>query len=210
VTPKPGSQAPSHSTTFGTDQNHLSEGGLWTNGLVVGLDWQNMKAVGGAAVGASISTGYDDCVACLSGYPTNQFIEGVVYKAPGYSPPGGHEIQLLLRATLSANLCRTYECLVDVVNGTFQIVRWRGPYSDFDFSIPITFHNGGPVAAVNGDLFRFQCVSSAFEVYQNTVKVMSFTDSGHSAGSPGIAAYWLNAGNNGDSAGWANIVTGSL
>jgi hypothetical protein len=199
-----------YSSGFTTAENPLSDGGLWRNGLVHGLDWNNMKTVGGNAVGAALADGpsYDDPIACLTGFPSDQFIEGVFYKAAGYSPPGGHEAELHLRCTITANSITSYEFLVDGVNNTFQLVRWDGTIGNLYFSLSVTDHNGGFSAPADGDVFRFSVVGSNFSVYQNGTLRATFTDSTYTNGSPGIAAFWLNAGNTGDNLGWKSIVAG--
>src|SRR5580765_9043508 len=63
----------SYSTDFLGVENPISENGVWTNGGVVGLMWQDVRKQNGFAVGSGPSAGYDDCIAHLSGFPANHF-----------------------------------------------------------------------------------------------------------------------------------------
>jgi hypothetical protein len=52
----------SYSTTFLGVENPISENGVWTNGGVVGLKWQDVRKENGFAFGSGPSAGYDDCM----------------------------------------------------------------------------------------------------------------------------------------------------
>lgn len=199
-------------TSFAANENPLSEGGEWRNGQVAGLDWNNMKSVNGAAVGAHIADGpsYDDPIACLTRtFPRGQYIKGIVFVDAGYAPPGSHECELHLLCTITSNSIQSYEFLIDPISETFQIMRWNGTIGDLT-PLTVTDHNGGPVPAVDGDEFEFRCDQSGnFSVFQNGVLVWTFTDTTFTSGTPAIAAFWTNAGNDGDRLGWKSIEAGA-
>lgn len=194
---------------FATDENPL--GAPWVHGGVTGLDWGNMKALGGNAVGANFSpTGYDDPVACIPSISGDQFVEGVVYIAGGYAPVDNHEIELHLRCTIAANSIITYEVLFNIGTSAFQIVRWLGTIGSFDFTITGTAQNGGMVAPVDGTVIRFQVVGNLFSIFQDGVLKYTFTSSAHTAGGPGIAAFVRPGDTVLANYGWKSITAGSL
>ena len=120
-----------YSTNFGAIENPISEGGRWVNGKAVGLDWNNVQSVPGAAYAAAYVTGYDDPIAVLNTtFAANQFAEGTVRRATGYSPGVSHEIELLLRFRIAAHSARGYEILWGVT-GELNIVRWNGPLGNY-------------------------------------------------------------------------------
>jgi hypothetical protein len=198
---------------FSTDENPLAG---WRHGQTHGLDWNNVQALGGVACGAHIADGpsYDDPIATPDlVFPRKQFVEGEVYIAPGYAPGAGHELELHLHTTITNNgtvgSITSYEFLHDVINDTFQAVRWDGPIGTFDFGISITVFNGGPTAAVDGTVFRFQDDGAGnFSVYQDGVLKWTFTDTTHQGGAPGIAFFWTNAACVAGSVGWKWIRMG--
>jgi len=124
-------EARTYSTAFPLTESPVSEGGLWTNGGVVGLDWQNVQTDRGLAFGVGPSITYNDCIACLSGLrSTRHSVWATVYRRPRYRPPGTQEVELLVGFTISGHVASGYE-----INFGYgidaQAVRWNGPLSDF-------------------------------------------------------------------------------
>lgn len=196
---------------FSATENPLSDSSAWRQGETHGLDWHNVKTVNGKAVGAHIADGpsYDDSIACLTGFPRGQYIQGVLFFDAGYSPPGGHEAELHLHCTINANSITSYELLLDPTLDGTQIVRWDGAVGNLYFSLTVTDHNGGPATLADGQVWRFEDDGAGnFSVYQDGVLRHSFTDTTHQGGSPGIAMFWINAGNDGDRVGWRHIEAG--
>jgi hypothetical protein len=204
------SAAPSenaNSTTFSASENPLSEGGRWINGRATGLDWNNVQSGSGHAYATAINGGYDDSIAVLAtAFPPNQWAEGIVYRAAGYSPGTNHEVELLLRFRITAHSARGYEVLWGQ-DGEINIVRWNGPlgnYTPLGQSVGV---NIGP--AVNGDVLRAEIVGTQIKVYRNGSLVLSATDSTWSDGQPGIG-FWLRSGATPSSYGWDAFSAGGM
>lgn len=180
------------STTFSLTENPINESGGWRGGLTHGTDWQNMQTGSGNAYGVGASpTGYDDNVACRTGaFTRSQFVEGVIWRASGYSPSIVHEIELMLHCTIAANNITAYELLMNSA-GNFALARWDGTVGNVFFGISPTNQNGGPVGIVNGDVIRFSDDGAGnFTMKQNGVVVWTFSDATWQAGSPGMASFW--------------------
>lgn len=210
VVPKPAGSVLPMSFDFAANENPLSS--PWIQGGTIGLDWHDMASTGGNAYSTTISSGFDDCIACLpaASFPRRQYIEGVIWKNPGGSYPGGHEAELHLHTTIAAHSVTSYELLIDVVAGTFQATRWDGAVGNVFTGISTTPQNGGPVAAVNGDTFRLRDDGAGnFSLLQNGTVVLIWSDTTYTGGAPGIAAFWLNAGNTASNVGWQSIVAGT-
>lgn len=151
----------SYSTTFPGTENPISEGGVWTNGGSVGLDWTDVRTGGGFAYGTQTGTGgsFDDSIACLSGFRANHTVTIVVRKSGSELPV--QEVEALLRSTIVAHSATQYECLIGVDGGYTQLVRWNGPNgvegTGFDYIIKtgptVTVNDGSViVATISGSL----------------------------------------------------------
>jgi len=175
-----------YATNFDGSENPISEGGAWTNGGEVGLDWQNIVKDQGIGFGSGTSAGYDDCLAHLSGFAPNHYAEATVHAASGYSAPSSHEVELLLRFRITAHSARGYEVL-NGWNGAYsQIVRWNGPLDDFTY---LSTTGPGYGVLVEGDVIRATVVGSTITVYKNGAEVMQASDSTWSDGDPGIGMF---------------------
>lgn len=171
----------SYSTTFSTKENPLSQGGMWVNGKANGLKWNNVQSNGAGAFAAGFPTSghYDDSIAHLAGtFNSNQFAQGTVSRAAGYST--GHEIELLVRFSITANSAKGYEVYWST-NGGIYIVRWNGPLDSFS---PLAVADG--YYAVDGDTMRVEAVGTTITVFVNGRAILSTTDSSYSNGSPGM------------------------
>jgi hypothetical protein len=177
----------SYSTAFPATENPISEGGLWTNGGSVGSDWQDPRTTPGKAFGSNTSTGYNDCVGVLAGYPANHSAEIVVYQDPTYTAPDSHEIELLLRFKISANVARGYEITLGNAGTTIQVFAWHGPLSDV---FPELSGSGsGPGGLVTGDIVKAQMVGNVITVYKNGSLIYTVTDSQYGDGGPGMGFF---------------------
>jgi hypothetical protein len=175
-----------YSTNFDGTEKPISEGGVWTNGGQIGLDWQNVEKDQGIAFGSGFSDGYNDCLAHLSGFAPNHYAEATLHVASGYTPPSSHEIELLLRFEITAHSARGYE-INNGWNGAYsQIVRWNGPLDDFTY---LDTTGPGFGALVEGDVIRATAIGSTITVYKNGNEVLSATDSTWSDGNPGMAMF---------------------
>src|SRR3954469_6801107 len=78
---------PAYSTSFPLTENPISEGGAWTTGGRVGLDWQDIRTDRGVAFGVGPSDGYNDCIAYLSALRSiRHSVQATVRKRPRYRP----------------------------------------------------------------------------------------------------------------------------
>lgn len=210
----PGSGGGGTAQTFDFASDATPIGAPWVQGLDTGLLWGNMNAVSGNAVGGNFSpVSYDDPIACIPTITGNQYVEGVVYIAPGYAPVNNHEIELHLRCTIAALSIFTYEVLFNIGTASFQLVRWLGTMGSFDFTPDAgtgTTYNGGMVAPVDGMSIRFQVVNNLFSILQNGVLKYTFTSSAHTAGGPGMAAFIRPGDTTLANFGWKQITVGAL
>lgn len=207
--------ADSYSTNFPAAENPLSEGGKWICGKATGLDWNNPQSASGR-VYASVRSGatgsrYDDSIAHLSSsfaaFQANQYAQGTVYRAPGYSPAGSkHEVELLLRFQITAHNARGYEILWGH-DGDFTIVRWNGPLGDYT---DLGVHGPGPGVAVDGDVLRAEITGNIIMVYKNGLLVgTSPPNSTWKDGQPGLG-FWPVDSSTPASYGWKHFEAGSL
>jgi hypothetical protein len=211
----PPAASSAYSTDFPLTENPLSEGGVWVDGKVIGLDWNNPQSISGRAC-ASVRSGlsgnrYDDNIAHLNSASVainaNQYAQGTVYRASGYSPSGSkHEIELLLRFQITSHNARGYEVLWGH-EGSFAIVRWNGPlgdYTDLGFSGP------GPGVAVDGDVLRAEISGSVIKVYKNGALVGTGpSNSTWSDGQPGLG-FWPVDSSTPEDYGWRRYEAGNL
>ena len=174
-----------YSTNFPGVENPISEGGVWTNGGSVGIDWQNVRTTTGLAFASTTASGYDDCLAHLSGFQANHSAQARVHRLAGYVPPSTHEVELLLRFQISARSARGYEVNVWFGSG-LQIVRWNGPLSSFTM---LNTTGPGTTNVTEGDVIRATIIGNVIYVYQNGALVASASDSTWADGNPGIGFF---------------------
>ena len=204
----PSASPGSYVTNFGATENPLSEGGMWINGKAVGLSWNNVQSVPGKAFAATFTgnpTRYSDPIAVLNTtFAANQYAQGTVFRAPNYSPPDQHEVELLLRFRITANSARGYEVLWGITGG-LAIVRWNGPVGNYS---ELLATNIG--AAVDGDVLRAEIVGGVVRVYKNgTLVATGPSNSTWTDGQPGIG-FWPLAGTTLGSYGWRSFRAGNL
>lgn len=122
-------------------QNPLSDGGIWWSNsagrgaqpamgtqtdmrVALSADASVMIAQGAAA--ATVS--YEDSVAWVPGYPSNQRATATLYKESGYLPDNSHEVQLYLGAVCyGSDNKRAVECLIDVDGATYIVLHDGAP-----------------------------------------------------------------------------------
>jgi hypothetical protein len=193
------------STSFPDTENPISQSGLWINGGTDGGSWNDVRTTPGLAFAAAIvSTTDDDLAVLTTAFGLNQYIEGTVHRAGGYSPPDSHEIELLVRFVISSGVARGCE-----INwghaGNAQIVKWNGDLGDFDTPVDL----GGIGAPADGDRLRVEAIGDEITVYKNDVSVGSTTMAGLADGQPGIG-FFPRTGATLSSLGWSSIVAGEL
>ena len=202
----------SYSTNFSLTENPISEGGKWTNGKAVGLDWNDVKTVPGKAYASMLSglagSRYNDSIAHLSTsfatYTPNQYAQGTVFRVAGYS--SSHEVELLLHFKITAHGARGYEVLWGAT-GYLAIVRWNGPLGNYTPLYDPGLPGIGPAA--DGDVLRAEMVGNVIKVYKNGALVAITSDSTYTDGQPGIG-FWPVDGATPQNFGWKNYTAGNL
>lgn len=208
----------SYSTSFPLSENPLSESGKWVDGKADGLDWNDPLSASGKAY-ASVQSGigasrYDDSIAHLKAssqaFNSNQYAQGVVYLASGYSG-ASHEVELLLRFSIGANDARGYEILWGL-KGYIAVVRWNGPRGDYT---PLYDPGLGSMPVPHdGDVLRAAIVGNSITVSLNGAAVANVDVSAAggqvwSAGQPGIG-FWPVDGATPKNYGWKSFEAGNL
>jgi hypothetical protein len=198
-------------------ENPISEGSKWVTGKATGLDWNNPASASGYAY-ASVQSGatgsrYDDSIAHLNAsslpFNANQYAQGTVYLAPGYT--ASHEVELLLRFSISGHDAHGYEILWGLP-GYLAVVRWNGPLGNYTAlydpgvgSIPVP---------KDGDVLRAEISGNIITVKRNgsTVATVDVTSGGGgvwSSGQPGIG-FWPVDGATPKNFGWTSFQAGNL
>lgn len=200
------SSAFSYTTSFPLTENPISESSHWTQGKVVGLDWNNMQSTGGNAVGTAESPiGFDDNIAHLSGFAPDHYVEAVFFRNGADDP--SLECELLLRFSITAHVARGYECLANARGGG-TIVRWNGAVGDFTELTPT---GPGPSALVNGDILRATITGTTITLKVNTVTVLTVTDATWATGNPGMGTFFRgDATFSITSCGWSSLTAANI
>lgn len=182
-----------YSTTFPNAETPISESSNWTNGLAVGLDWQNINTSNSTAFGSqpTLDNGFDDSTALLKGaWGSNQTVEATVFTlVNNYGVPGtftNMEVELRLRSLLSPHLCTGYECLFSVSSNHYnEIVQWNGALGAFT-----SMTNNTTVGATkNGDKIKTTIINTNIFIFVNNNLTASFSTNTYSVGQPGLGAY---------------------
>lgn len=173
-----------YSTSFAANESPLSDGGAWTQGLATGLDWTNVDANSGDAIGTKDNgSNFDDSIACLSGFAANHSGTGIIHKQ---TTSGTMEVEILLRWTISAHVASGYECNLAHDASYTEIVRWNGATGSFN----ILSHITSGIGTVNdGDSFKAEVIGNTINVYHNGSLINTTTDNTFATGNPGIGFY---------------------
>jgi hypothetical protein len=194
----------SHRTRFEVDEDPISEGGSWINGLTDGIDWADVVADNGVGHGGKVRMtiaerraeqgdavdapigDYDDPTAVLAGpWGRNQHARATVFSR-NQTESYYQEVELRLRTTITPNSCTGYEvfwrCL-KTENAYAEIVRWDGTIGSWK-----SLARGvGPQYGVrNGDVVEATIIGNEIRSYINGVEVLSATDDVYADGSPGV------------------------
>jgi hypothetical protein len=216
-TPCPTAASGVYTTNFPLTENPLSEGGKWVDGKAVGNAWNNPASGGGKAYASVLSgaTGnrYDDSVAHLSTsfqtFNANQYAQGTVYLASGYSGQS-HEIELLLHFSISSNNAHGYEILWGLT-GYMAVVRWNGASGDYT---PVYDPGSGSMPVPkDGDVLRAEMSGNTITVKLNgsTVATVNVSSAGNvwTSGQPGIGFWPVNSATP-QNYGWKTFEAGNL
>lgn len=200
----------SYSTSFPNTENPISESGKWTNGSLNGFN-HDVRTTPGLAFATTIVSSTDDNCACLTtSFHGDQYAQGTIFRAGGYTPPDSHELELLTRFVINGSIARGYETTVQF--GGFQVVKWLGG----TFRVINTFNTTGNPA--NGDVWKVTATTSAgtvtITVFKNGTQVGQVTDDGSSEaiwsdGQPGIG-FFPRTGATLASMGWSAFSAGEL
>ena len=191
--PPPPNAAVTYSTTFDLTENPISEGGRWFN---TGTLWTKVRTENGLAFGTNgPQNTYDDSYAYLSGFGPDQQVEAVV-QVDSALLGDPHEVELLLRWADSAVNARGYECLFHF-NGSVQLMRWNGPFGNFDEIPGATGRKSAGRALVTGDVIKATINGNTIIAYLNGVELSRVTDSMWTSGQPGIGFFKRLTGVNG-------------
>jgi hypothetical protein len=199
----------SYSTPFTSDEDPISEGGMWLNGKRDGIDWADVVVRNGVAYGAStlmnvaerrVEQGnladaggdappegdYDDPTAVLTGqWGRNQHAKGRVFSR-NQTEEYFQEVELRLRSTIAPHRCTGYEvffrCL-KTESAYAEIVRWNGPLGDFTSLAKLS---GADFGVQDGDLIEATIDGNVLRGFINGMEVISATDDTFDTGSPGI------------------------
>lgn len=183
--------AAGYTTSFPLTENPISEGGTWTNGGAVGLDWKNVRTTPGLAFGTQTgATNFNDSIAVRTGaWTADQSATATVHTVNQQAANSNifEEVEILLRFTITAHSARGYEfnyaCRQD---GTqyVQLVRWNGALGSFTQLEGRT----GP-GLRNGDQIKATAIGQTLTTYINNVAIFSVNDSAVTSGNPGIGFY---------------------
>jgi hypothetical protein len=176
-----------YSSTFDLSETSISEGGKWINGKTVGLDWTDVKTVGGVAKGNSnYPDWWRDSTALLKGtWGSEQTVQGTIWCQPT-TRDESMEIEARLRSTLSANKSTGYEVTFNcnkTLKAYMLIVRWNGTQNDFTILKEIKGIDWG---VKNGDVVKASIVGNVITAYINGVQKLQTNDDTFATGSPGI------------------------
>ena len=185
LTVNPASQK-TYTTNFPLTENPISGSGNWQVPGGLASQWGNIQTNGTMAFGVSEPTTFGDPTAILTGtWTADQWAQATV-KINSTPSKCCHEVEIRLRAAISANNITGYEinCSVYPGNSYVQIVRWNGANGSFTY-----LNNEGADYCKNGDVLKATIIGSTINVYLNNVLKLSATDSTFTAGNPGIGFY---------------------
>lgn len=213
-------------SNFSTVENPLSEGGKWTNGLAVGGSWSNVRVTANGAVGASdtfyLADRFADDIAHVNlafrVYSDDHYAQATCYRANGYAANGGaHEIELLLRFSITSGDAHGYEVLWGTNSsgqGYYAFVRWNGPSGSYT---PLVDPGAGSIdPPADGDVAYAEIVGTTITFKVNGATIDTFdvstgagADNVWTSGQPGIG-FWPVDGAIAVNLGWKNFAADDL
>lgn len=194
-------------TGFPSTENPISQGGIWTNGSVNGVNTA-VQTTSGLAFATQVpgsAPPFTDSAAALSGFHANQWAQGTVHN----SSANLREVELLLHVTFASGLSQAYE--VDITtNFGLGIVRWDGTPGTFTI---LTSGISDGACTANGAVDRAQIVAGVITVICAGTQIAQVTDMTYATGNPGIGFY-ADTNNGAPSAnntfGWSSFQAGNL
>jgi len=200
----------SYRTRFETDEDPISEGGMWINGQTDGIDWIDCMTQNGGEVCGKVSRmtvaerraeqvhdeagdddagtagDYDDPTAVLSGeWGRNQYGKATVFCR---NPTNKYfqEVEIRLRSSITPHSCTGYEVFwraLKTEEGYAEIVRWNGPIGDFT---SLARKVGTEFGVKDGDVVEASIEGNLIRGFINGVEVISATDDVFTEGAPGV------------------------
>jgi hypothetical protein len=174
---------------FSATENPASDGGVWRQGLVHGLDWCNLRTVSGRCYGTQTgasATIYDDSVALLPGlWAANHRVMATVFVEDD-AGNWNRELELWLRGSITAHRIIGYECNIRVKTGATaygEIIRWNGAIGNYT---PLKHTDDAAFALSTGDTMWADAVGSVLTIYRNGVAIVTYdTSTGNDGGTGG-------------------------
>jgi len=194
-------------TDFPRDEDPISEGGIWLNGLKDAIDWTDVVVKNGVAYGAYARNStaefraeqgnleseqaapvgdWDDPTAALTGeWGPDQYLSGTAYiRNP--SEDYFQEIQLRARWTLRPHYCTGYEFIFRVLDGPasyVEIVRWGGAIGTWESLGRV---EGPEVGITDGDLLEARAIGTTLTATINGRDVLTVENDVLAEGAPGF------------------------
>lgn len=181
------------STNFDGTEAPISEGGLWINGGVTGLDWANCEKTSGLAHGASPQQQFRDATAILAGpWSRNQEVEAIYTGVDALDSQCSTEVELRLLSIILAHINSGIEVFRKLNSSTWytQCALWFGDPEDFE----LVFNEPGPQPQ-NGDVFRARAEEGAtsnvsdVSLWVNDTLITTIQGLPFSSGAPGMGFY---------------------
>lgn len=171
------------------NQNPLSLGGRVTNGLAVGLDWNNMQSVSGkgaTGTAAQITPPYQDNIctidppAGVSAWSQNQELISRVFVQNKGSFGQFHEVEHLLRFTIEAHVAKGYEIIFSLGPTNYiEIAEWSGDLHNPPTTVSVTSLANSNIATApsidNGHYVRSVIEGNIIRAYHKTTLGGSWT-----------------------------------
>lgn len=159
-----------YTTTIFRTEATMREQGMWLDGLADGLSWGGIQTTPGKAF-AKVAQAVDSISVMRTALSNDQFAEGTVSRAAGYSPGVVHQLELLLRFNLSANTA-TGVCVRWAHNGTGSVVKFNGAVGN---TSPVTISATSWGAPADGDVLRAEAIGTVLTIKKNGAVVATGT-----------------------------------
>ena len=200
----------SYSSRFETNEDPISEGGMWVNGKSEGVDWADVVTENGVVHGGRTRMGvaerraeqgnlggsddepaapegdYDDPTAVLTGrWGRNQHAKGRVFSR-NQTEDYFQEVELRLRSSIGPHTCTGYEVFWRCLKrdaAYAEIVRWNGAAGEFTSLARMV---GREYGVSDGDVVEATIEGNVIRSFINGVEVLSATDDRFPDGSPGV------------------------
>ena len=197
----------SYRTDFPTDEDPVSEDGMWLNGKKDAIDWTDCIVSNGFIHGAPSRMNvlekrseqgnlgddeeapvgdYDDPTSVLSGeWGPNQHGKATAH-VENPTEDWFQEVQIRLRHTVQPSSISGYEIFFRCLKGELgyaEIVRWNGAIGDWT---SLERRQGPEYGVEDGDVIEASIEGNVITGYINGVEKISTTDDTFDSGAPGV------------------------